>query len=353
MLVKTDFQNSFVGSLDICTELLPKVSRTFAISILHLRGPLKTAVITSYLLCRIADTIEDDPTAPLAERTHLFDLLKQSLANDQIIDIFVKTASKTLSGNRSHLELITKARNVFVLHRSLNEPARDAINRWVGEMVDGMSEFVKRYPGGIHVQTITEFRKYCYYVAGTVGHLLTDLWKIYSPRIIDDKTYRTLDQLSDAFGEGLQTVNILKDIAMDIEEENAVFIPERTLRTHGSSHCDILNPAHLNDNKIVVRELIKLAREDLDKALQYYFSLPRFAFTIKRFCILPLLFAIATLRELSSTDEMLKSGGQVKITRKEVKLLTVISPFLICSNRMVRWLADRTSHKPLGASLMH
>ena len=88
-----------------------------------------------------------------------------------------------------------------------------------------MDHFIRRYPHGIHLQTIEEFREYCYYVAGTVGHLLTDLWKFYSPRI-DEKVYHVLDNLSNAFGEGLQTVNILKDIANDIKEENAVFIPD-------------------------------------------------------------------------------------------------------------------------------
>ena len=348
MLTNLDSKNSLLDSFHVCTELLPKVSRTFAISILHLKGPLKTAVITSYLLCRIADTIEDDSNAPLEKRTYLFDLLKDSLVDDAAIDVFTQSAGKILSGNQSHLELVNKTKDVFILHRSLNKPAKEAINRWVSEMAKGMSEFITRYPKGIHVQTIEEFRMYCYYVAGTVGHLLTDLWRIYSPRIIDDKTYHNLDQLSDAFGEGLQTVNILKDIATDINEENAVFIPEKKLKTYGSSHGDILNPAHLAHNKIVVSELIEMAKQDLDKALQYYFTLPRFAFTIKRFCILPLLFAIATLRELSNTDDMFKSGGQVKITRKEVKLLVIMSPLLICSNRMVRWFADRTFNKPLS-----
>ena len=40
--------------------ILPEVSRTFAISIRFLPGTLGAAVNVAYLLCRIADTIEDD-----------------------------------------------------------------------------------------------------------------------------------------------------------------------------------------------------------------------------------------------------------------------------------------------------
>ena len=346
MPLEVHLEKDLNRSLSICIDILPKVSRTFAISILHLKGSLRTAVITSYLLCRIADTIEDDSSSPVEERTKLFRLLDHSLENEEAFHSFTTLASQTLAGDKSHLDLINKAEHVFVLHRSLEMKIQKLINRWVSEMIKGMNEFIVRYPKGIHLQTLDEYKQYCYYVAGTVGHLLTDLWKFYSPRI-NDKRYQTLDQLSDAFGEGLQTVNILKDIAVDVEEENAVFLPEISLRSQGSSHGKILDPTHLKHNQIVVRDMINLAREDFDKAMQYYCSLPRSALSIKRFCVLPLLFAIATLRELSNSSAMLQSGGRVKIRRKEVKLFVILSPFIIWSNRTVRWLANRTRKKPL------
>ena len=37
-----------------------------------------------------------------------------------------------------------------------------------------------------------------------------------------------------AFAEALQTVNILKDVAVDAEKENSVYVPEELLRAHGS-----------------------------------------------------------------------------------------------------------------------
>jgi phytoene/squalene synthetase len=41
-------------------EILPHVSRTFALTIPELPAALRTAVTSAYLLCRIADTIEDE-----------------------------------------------------------------------------------------------------------------------------------------------------------------------------------------------------------------------------------------------------------------------------------------------------
>src|ERR1700692_4577865 len=42
-------------------HILPHVSRTFALTIPQLPAPLRTPVTNAYLLCRIADTIEDEP----------------------------------------------------------------------------------------------------------------------------------------------------------------------------------------------------------------------------------------------------------------------------------------------------
>src|ERR1700753_4395031 len=42
-------------------RILPGVSRTFALTIPELPAALRTSVTNAYLLCRIADTIEDEP----------------------------------------------------------------------------------------------------------------------------------------------------------------------------------------------------------------------------------------------------------------------------------------------------
>ena len=224
MIALTETTNKLADSLENCVTILPKVSRTFAISILHLRGSLRNAVITSYLLCRIADTIEDDPSTSTKKRSKMFDLLLNCLEKNHSIQPFKDLSISTINGDKAHLELLRMADDVMVVYRSLDPQIRQVINRWVGEMIRGMKKFIVRYPNGIHVQTLEEYKEYCYYVAGTVGHLLTDLWKLYSPKI-NDQTYKVLDRLSNAFGEGLQTVNILKDIAVDREEGKRCFSP--------------------------------------------------------------------------------------------------------------------------------
>jgi hypothetical protein len=58
-----------------CEAILPHVSRTFAIGIRVLPGTLGRAVLTAYLICRIADTVEDAPGMTPDEKGPLFDAL--------------------------------------------------------------------------------------------------------------------------------------------------------------------------------------------------------------------------------------------------------------------------------------
>ena len=52
-------------------RILQCVSRTFALTIPQLPGALRDVVGNAYLLCRIADTIEDEPTLSAGQKQAL------------------------------------------------------------------------------------------------------------------------------------------------------------------------------------------------------------------------------------------------------------------------------------------
>ena len=320
-----------------CVDILPRVSRTFAISIKWLPGHLGRSVLVAYLLCRIADTVEDDATSDVIRKSALLDRLLACFDDPAVADAYSSEASD-VQGEANHVQLVRNADKVFAMFRSLPAPSRAVVQRWVREMVLGMKKFVQLYPRGIRIETLAEYKEYCYYVAGTVGHLLTDLWHEHRPLTIGRARYHALMAKCSQFGEALQTVNILKDIAWDAEHENAIYIPGQALRAMGSSHEELLSPARQGANHAVISDFIDMASRDLDEALEYTLTIPRRALAIRIFCVLPLLFAQATLRDLMASRAMLKSGGQVKISRSEVRALLFVGPMLIFSNAGVRWL---------------
>jgi farnesyl-diphosphate farnesyltransferase len=332
-------------SVAFCRAILPGVSRTFALSIRLLPGALNEAVLVSYLLCRIADTIEDDHSATVERKAALLQTLLAALDDPRAAQTLAAAGDELVAGENTHVDLVRGASHVIAVYDSLAERPRARVRHWVTEMVRGMEKFVRLYPAGIRIRTLDEYKEYCYYVAGTVGNLLTDLWHEHSAAV-GIAEYRALWLRCREFGEALQTVNILKDIAWDAAHENAIYVPEDSLRAHGSSQRTLLDPAHVEQNHAAVQELIALAWRDLDEALEYFVTLPRRALRIRAFCLLPLLFAYATLRELSGSRAMLRAGGTVKISRREVRTLMAAGLMLVGSNAAVRWLVARVRRRP-------
>ena len=56
------------ADIAVQAELLEGVSRSFAFTTPQLPEPLRHAVGNAYLLCRIADTIEDDPELAFSQK---------------------------------------------------------------------------------------------------------------------------------------------------------------------------------------------------------------------------------------------------------------------------------------------
>lgn len=326
-------------------EILPAVSRTFALSVRLLRGELGRSVLCAYLLCRIADTIEDDGHAAPEDKARLLGEFLRCLDGAATADAFPARAAG-IQGDAAHVQLLRKTDLVCVLFRSLPQGPQERVAHWVREMARGMAEFTLRHPGGLRIQTVEEYREYCYYVAGTVGCMLTELWR--EDGQVPAARYDALWARCTSFGEALQTVNILKDIATDAEYENAVYVPERTLQAHGGSQASLLDPSRITENRAAVGEFIALAWTDLDQAFEYLLLLPRRAVSVRAFCVLPLLYAYATLRELTRTDAMLRPGGTVKISRGEVKSLMVAGLAALGSNALLRRLVASVRERPFA-----
>jgi farnesyl-diphosphate farnesyltransferase len=327
-----------------CERILPAVSRTFAISIRLLPGELGRSVLCAYLLCRIADTVEDDRSLPAEAKARLLEQMLEGFDSEAQSAEFQAVAA-TLTGDTAHIELVRHSDDVFTLWRDLPAGSRVHVRRWVAEMAKGMRKIVLEYPSGVRLQTLDQYREYCYYVAGTVGYMLTDLWHEHSGAV-NARVYETLKKDARAFGEALQTVNILKDVAVDAERENSIYVPEELLRAHGSSHATILDPAHETANHAAITSLITLAWKSLDDARDYLLHIPRRAVAVRLFCILPLLFAYATLRELTGSRAMLRRGGNVKISRREVRALIAAGMLAAPTNSGVSWLFGRVRRRP-------
>ena len=283
---------------DFCYDILIKVSRTFAISIYRLDKKLKWPILIAYLLCRIVDTIEDDNQLTPKIKNKLFDLFIQILQSPQnrekYVSEFQKTASQFLKPQyKDYLILCENVDKVMSVFITLSIQQQQAIQKWTLEMAKGMQKITQDYPKGVKIQTLKEYYEYCFYVAGTVGYLLTDLWQ---------KNNKKLELFSQDFANGLQSVNILKDIANDYYQEKNIYLPEELFKKHQSTQTSICDKKKAQNNNNVIQEIIVYTEQNLENAFKNYYcqisKLRLSYFSIRHFCIVPLFYAFATLNLL-------------------------------------------------------
>jgi farnesyl-diphosphate farnesyltransferase len=217
-------------------------------------------------------------------------------------------------------------------HR-LPEEQQRAVQPWVREMCSGMAEFVQRPPGGI--VTVDDLDRYTYYVAGTVGHLLTQLFRLYDGQPAAQR-YERLQALATSFGRGLQLTNIIKDVADD-RRRGFSFVPRQLCQLAGIRPEDLQDEKHRAEARRVVLTLIEKAKRHLTDALAYSTTLPRRLYGVRLFCLTSLFFAVRTLRLAERDQRLLDPDHKVKITRAEVYRTLAVTRVIASSNTLVRW----------------
>lgn len=312
-------------------QLLPGVSRTFALTIPQLPKPLREVITNAYLLCRIADTIEDDSTLSSSLKAHYHEQFRAVLSAQYPSAKFAEELSPQLSVHTPihERELIQNIPAVIRCLRSFSSFQQQSLQRCVNIMSTGMPEFQRRVSlEGL--ENTPELDRYCYFVAGVVGEMLTELFCDYSAKIAKNK--EKLMSLAVSFGQGLQMTNILKDFWED-RQRGVCWLPREVFQQHG---LNLIEPNLFEQRKgfaAPIRQLIKLANNHLDNALQYTLIIPTKETGIRRFCLWAIGLAILTLRNIHRNPTF-SSGTEVKVNRRDLKTTITISN-LCCRNNML------------------
>ena len=301
--------------------LLPKVSRSFALVIRCLPRRLDDAVMVSYLLCRIADTLEDSLRPP-AEKRRLLARFADSLE--------AGSPEIPLDGPPDYACLMSKADVVLAAFRELPDSTRRIVAARVREMCGGMAEWCDR-----DIVTIEDQDRYCYYVAGLVGLLLTELFE-------DHGVFKGLDPaplraLAVDFGLALQKVNILRDLRADLLEGRCYW-PAEVFRRHGLTARTALQPENAERALAAMAELLDDHWRYLNTALKYLTLLPVTQLRVRMFCAIPLFMAVATLRRCEGNPAVFAGPRPVKIPGRQVRGIVMRSLSLgACNDYLQSW----------------
>ncbi len=328
--------------LRLCYDLLPRVSRTFALNIRILPGELRPAVTVAYLLFRYADTIEDVPWLAADDRRELFEAFLDRLDGGSPLTLPEVPALQLREAARpEERQLVAAGERIFGVFETLPLSVREIVASHVAETARGMERMCRERTRGelFALETWKDLEEYCYYVAGTVGIMLTRLFATHS-RHIDAGIERRLTALGTSFGRGLQLTNILKGVAVD-RREGRVYLPTEALRRHGASPERVLDPASRRAVLAVVDEILPRALQDLEDALRYTILLPRREPRLRIFCLWPLFTAVRTLAVVARGDGLDDPSTSAKITRHDLYREMALSAAHVFSNVQLRRRFDR------------
>ncbi|MCU0231794.1 MAG: squalene/phytoene synthase family protein [Acidobacteria bacterium] len=312
-------------------ELLRQTSRTFALSVELLPGPLRRPVEAAYLLARIGDTVADRGVTPTPARIDQLERLRGALAAaGPLGDPLEVTRGFSGEGEATRAEAQLLAGADGVLARLERLPAEDradvqrVVDRLLATMIGELRLFEEesRARGGL--AALPDGRALGAYtegIAGCVGEFWTrlavrhaGLGALAAPGV------RALVVEGRRYGRGLQLVNVLRDLPRDLRRGRC-FLPADELRALGLAPADLLDPAAGERVAPLLARWQARARRGLVAGTAYTRRLGRAGWRVRAATLLPAALGLATLRVLEAAPSHVRLDPQVvlRVSRGEVR----------------------------------
>ena len=314
----------------LLTDLLRQVSRSFYLTVRILPGQIRPQIGLAYLLARTTDTIADTDLVPLPERLAALASLRQAILSEGSAPIqFPRLAAE--QADPAEKTLLERVNDSLALLQATSAPDRQRIREVLEVIVSGQELDLRRFADGsaqriIPLRSLDELDDYTWRVAGVVGEFWTRMCaahlfrpgEINEPRLLAD---------GKRFGQGLQLVNILRDLPRDLRQGRC-YLPEPLLQAAGLKPSDLLDPSRMEQLRPGFVELLQRAREHLSAGWSYTRQIPRHQRRLRLACAWPILIGQATLQRLQSAN-ILDAGQRVKVPRREVRQLLLRSILLL------------------------
>ena len=289
---------------------LTKVSRSFALAIPCLEKPLDQMVGISYLVFRVLDNIEDCSYS-LAQKKSLYlqfsELFKGISKSEKVLQNWSKLDWPGLNQDEKNIMGSENGLELWSSYYQRPEFDQKLLKKFAGQMAKGMIKMDPLSSGkALGSKNLRQFNLYCYYVAGIVGNLLTELIIHYYK--LHEDLQKTLRKKAKNFGLGLQKTNIIKDFKSDFERK-VCFLPQNWLVSN--------NGDALKDSKTLKLYCLKNLKKELQIAGDYTLLIPENISSYRSFCLIALIPALETLKKACTNFEKLFSNEHfIKIDRK-------------------------------------
>jgi farnesyl-diphosphate farnesyltransferase len=319
---------------ELLRDILPGVSRSFALSLRVLPRVLRIPLGITYLVARSADTIADTRVLPPPARLSALHALRAALQDGHV---GTPALTVTGSGDQKPAERILLARlpDVLAAHRTLEPGDRVRSTGVLLTLTQAMVEVLERFPPELTLrvgalETRAELDRYTYMNAGCVGEFWTEVAAAHRSRCQRWDLSR-MRALGARFGQGLQLINVLRDLPRDLRLGRC-YLPRAELAALGLAPEDLLKPAVLPRVRPLVDALIDEAVACLDDGRAYALAVPRLEGRLRLACVWPLLIGLRTLARIRRAENLLEPFVTVKVPRGELRRLIAGSLALVWSD---------------------
>lgn len=322
------------GDLAYQARILQAVSRTYALTIPALPDRLRPVVGNAYLLCRITDTIEDEPGFSPEQKQVFWERLIEVVAGRHDAAAFAGDLATALTPATPgpERELAAGASRILRVTGALRAPQRAAIERCVRVMSRGMAEF-QQEPDAVGLKDLSQLDRYCYFVAGVVGETLVELFCDYSSEIAARR--EELTSLAVSHAQGLQMANILKDV-WDDWENGACWLP-RDVFPAGFDLGSLSAGRAVPEFDEGLSRLVAITRGHLSNALRFILLIPAHETGIRRHLLWAVGLAVLALRRIYRTRSF-RQGRNIRLSRFTVGAVVLLTSVTARSDAALRLL---------------
>jgi farnesyl-diphosphate farnesyltransferase len=318
------------------TDLLRETSRSFFLTLRVLLAKIRPQIGLAYLLARTTDTIADTAILPVEQRLGALHALRDRILGtaSAVPDFGELARHQDWPAERALLERC--AESIATLER-LDAADLQRIREVLAAIVSGQELDLRRFAGAsadniVALADDAELDDYTYRVAGCVGEFWTKMCRAH---LFPNAPVQEQTLLADGvrFGKGLQLVNILRDLPVDLRHGRC-YLPARELAAAALTPRDLLETANEPRFRALYGRYLSLAEAHLTAGWAYTNALPPGCARVRLACAWPILIGTATLAKLRAAN-VLDPNERVKVSRPEVKRLIFRS--VLCYPFPSRW----------------
>lgn len=302
------------------TDLLKQTSRSFYLTLRVLPRPIRSQISLAYLLARTTDTIADTELVPLEQRLEALNALRERISGNRVrrVDFSGLLEFQSSTAERALLENSEEAITVL---KELSLADAELVRAVLHTITSGQELDLKRFSGAstnhiVALETDAELDDYMYRVAGCVGEFWTKMCRAHLfPKANLNDGQLVADGVR--FGKGLQLVNILRDLPVDLRKGRC-YLPANQLSQAGLAPGDLLRLENEMKFRPLYDSYLALAKSHLTAGWAYTNTIPRRQMRVRLACAWPILIGMKTIQRLHS-GRILDPQQHIKICRGEVR----------------------------------